>query len=214
MMTLKNYDALYVTGIETAFQKTSFISSMDADTAWRASRRLWISMYACAPDYFNVDLGTNFNGKWFTGRAEIIGTIVKIAPTEAPDQLRTVGTGLSYLMAVYSELCIVMPDNSKEDRLSISFRATYDTSSSRPGICTRTMVYGTSPTSPGSEKWGLMINRALIARSCTDIVTDRKARQALREGQKIRDVPSGEDIEKPRAFRPGHMLIVYSDHSE
>lgn len=68
--------------MSTSFQNGGFINKLDAISTWRNIRKFWIYLEAGAPDYIHTDVGIKFNAKHFKARAEKLGTIVPVAPTE------------------------------------------------------------------------------------------------------------------------------------
>lgn len=121
---------------------------MDADSIWRALCRFWINVFVGAPDYIHTDTESTFDLSVFKDRAAEHGNIVRIAPTEAHDHIGVIERSHAYLRTVYENLCVDVPSKSKEDRLSLSFRALNDTPNSYTRICRTTLAYGNFPKIP------------------------------------------------------------------
>lgn len=66
---------------------------------------------------------------------------MKAAPTEALDRICLVERTHAYMQIVYDKLCMELPSISKEDRLSLTFRALNDTTNSDIGISATTLVF-------------------------------------------------------------------------
>lgn len=73
-----------------------------------------------------------------------------------------------------------MPDISKEDRMSLNFRAINESPSTRTGLCTTPGNYGLFLKLLDSRKRGRMIYRANIVRSCANNVTNMNDQHALK----------------------------------
>lgn len=107
VVILGHGNVLHFVGIVTGYQNGSFISKLGADTTWRTMRRFRINVYEGTVDYIYTDPGTNFNSVRFKGKAESKGTIVKNAPTEAHDLIRSEKKIHVYLRIFYDKLYIV-----------------------------------------------------------------------------------------------------------
>lgn len=211
VVNLVHGNVLHIIDVGTRFQNGGFITKMDAECAWRSLRKFWIDVYAGAPDYVHTDAGTNFNSAEFMNKVEALGTIIRIAPTEGHDRIGIVERSHAYLKTVYSKLCIDLPDVSREDRLSMSFRAINDSPCSDTGVSPTTLVFGVYPKIPGGGARGSMMQRANVIRACTEMITKLKARRVVKDAMKIRHTPSALEIEKVRRLPPGNMVLVYRE---
>lgn len=187
----------------TGFQQGSFLSAMTAVEAWKTIRRIWINIYAAAPDYIQTDAGTNFTGADFKNAAGSMGIIIKTVPVEAHDRVGQIERSHAVLRAVFDKISLDLPKLSKHDRLSLSFRAIKDAPHLTTGVSPTAKVFGVFPKIPGARHRGSMAERAKVIRECTQIVIKMNARRKLRESTKLRHTPSIAEIEKLRAIEPG-----------
>lgn len=185
---------------------------MDAGTAWRLLRKFWVDVYARAPDYISTDAGTNLNSAGFKDRALLMGSIVKIVPTEAHERIGLVERSHAVLRKIYEKLRIDLPHINCDDRLSMAFRAINDAPNSDTGISPTTLVFGVYPKIHGGGLRGTMLQRASIIRDCTNNVTKMKARRTLRDAVMLRNTASCLEMQKVSQLPPGHNVLVFREN--
>lgn len=196
----------------TGFQQGSFLKNNTALETWKSLRRFWINVYAGAPDYIHTDAGTHFTGEDFMKAADSMGVVVKVAPTEGHERIGKIERSHAILRSVYSKLLIDLPKISKEDRLSLSFRAINDSPSSTTGVSPTAMVFGIHPKLPGGGKRGSYAQRAQIVADCRKLATKMKARRIIQETSKRQNSASGTNIETIRRLSPGSTVLVYREN--
>lgn len=98
------------------------------------------------------------------------------------------------MLAIYGKLRIVLARFSKEDRLSMTFRAIKDAPNSDTNICPTTLVFGIHPKIPGAGHSGSLAQRANIIRETTNMVIKMKARRFLRDFMRTNNSPSMAEI--------------------
>ena len=176
VVCLQDGNVLHTICSGTGFQQGRFLNDMSAAEAWNTLRRCWINVFAGAPDYIQADAGTNFTAKEFRNAADDMGIVLKVAPTEGHERIGKVERAHAILRAVYDKLKIDKPSMSREDRLSLAFRAINDSPSNESGISPTALVFGVHPKLPGSSKRGSYAQRAKIVAECTKLATEMKAK--------------------------------------
>ena len=121
VMKLDDGNVLHTICSGTGFQQGQYLSAMSSVEAWKTLRRCWINIYAGAPDYIHADAGSNFVGKEFISAANELGVVVKIAPTEGHERIGKVERAHATLRSVYNKLKVDLPNESREERLSLPF---------------------------------------------------------------------------------------------
>ena len=202
---------LHVICSGTGFQQGKFIGSMSAAEAWNTLRRCWINVYAGAPDVLVSDAGTNFASKEFGDAADSMGIVLKIVPTEAHERIGKVERSHAVLRTVYTKLKHDLPKISKDDRLSLAFRALNDTPNGETGVSPTAMVFGVHPKLPGGGNRGSYAQRAKIVSDCTKLVVKMRARRIVRDAGKRQNSVNGIDIETIRRAAPGSKVQVYRE---
>lgn len=107
------------------------------------------------------------------------------------------------MRTVYERLQLDVPRISREEKLSMSFRAVNDAPASGAGIASTTLVYEIYPRIPGVENFGSMLNRRNTLRQCTLLVTKMNAQHMLKEAIKDQNSPSMAEIENIRRWPSG-----------
>lgn len=164
VMKLADGNVLHVVCMGTRFQQGRFIDDMSARTAWETLRQCWINVLAGSPYLLVHDPGTNFNSKEFRNAAQDLRIVVKCLPMEAHELLGKVERSHATVHSVYQKLSIDLPDITRDEPLSLTFRALKDVPDSDTGICPTTMVFGVHPQIPGSSPRGSMEKRVKIIR--------------------------------------------------
>jgi len=140
-----------------------------------------------------------------------MGVVLKIAPTEGHERIGKIERSHAILRSIYSKLKIDLPKISKEDRLSLSFRAINDSPNSETGVSPTAMVFGVHPKLPGGGNRGTYAQRAKIVSDCTKLAKKMKARRILRDGARLKNSVSSAVIETIRRIPPGSPILVHRE---
>eukprot|EP00171_Calliarthron_tuberculosum_P014672 IDg14672t1 len=176
-------NVLHIVCKGTKFQSGAFINSMTTKETWSALRNSWVNLYAGAPDMVEADAGTCFTSEEFENLADEMGIVLKTMPTEAHGRIGMVERQHAYLRSIYAKLKLDTPEMSKEERLSMAFRALNDAPDTDTGISPTTLVFGIHPKIPGSKKRGTLAQRAKIVRDATKFAMKMKSRRMIRMQQ-------------------------------
>lgn len=171
-------------------------------------------MYAGASEYLHTDAETNFTSEEFKSRTRELLTIVWVARTEAHNRIGKVKLCHLYMRTLYIKLCLYSACISREERLSLTFRALDDTHPTDIGIFPTTLVYGIWSKIPGAGDQGLLIKMVALIRESVAIVGCMKARKMRKATERIRNIPSHTEIEKVKTLPPSHHRNVHQEDGE
>lgn len=143
-----------------------------------------------------------------------MGSLVKIAPAEGHEQIRIIERNNAQLRAAYENLSLQLKVITKENRLSISFCALNDVTSSVTGISPTTMVFGVYLKHPGSENRVNREKRAHITNQCTELFIKINFRRMIRDSSRPRSINSQEEMEKVRNLAPGKEALHRLYHAK
>ena len=183
---------------------------MSANEAWRALRTSWINVYAGAPEEIRHDAGTNFDSKYFENAAKDFDIKVKCVPTEAHYRIGKVERAHSVLRSVYQKLKIDLPEISKEDRLSLSFRALNDVPSTVTGVTPTMLVFGIRPKLPGRNRDNSLAKRAQVVEDCTKLAKKMISRRLIRDSTNKKEF-NMMHVEKVRQLTKGDKIVVWRE---
>lgn len=99
-VSLLNGNVLFIVDMGTRSQNGGFMGKMRSNTARKLFCRFQIDIYAGRPDYIITYAETNFNFSELKGRAECMGIVGRIVPTEIHKRIGTVNQSHAYLRLV------------------------------------------------------------------------------------------------------------------
>lgn len=133
--------------------------------------------------------------------------------TEVLDRIRKVERSRAYMCTVYEKLCVALPGISREEQLSLTFRALNDALHTNSGIYPAALAFRIYSKLYRARDQGTVIQRTAIIREFTAIVACMKAQRTVRDSVEVCNFPSHSQVENVKKMRSGHQALIYREVS-
>lgn len=138
--------------------------------------------------------------------------VVKAVPTERHARIGKVERAHAILRAVHDKVKVDLPATSKEDQLSLAFRAINDFPNKATGISPTALVFGVNPKIPSGESRGTYAQRIKVVAECTKIVSEIKSKRVITAAKKGQKSVNALDMDEVRKLLPNSEVLVYHDN--
>lgn len=191
----------------TRYQAVRWLSTITADSVWRALRMCWIDVYVGPPDIVTHDAGKQFMSKVFQSNTSMMHISTKAVPVECPNAMSLVERYHVPVRRAYRIIRDESPSITLEECLQMAIKSIND-SIGPDGLVLTLLVYGCLPLlslpldkpSPGS------FERAVALKSATNAMSKYFSKSQISAALRTRN---GLDVTDIHSAPLGCKFLVY-----